>query len=245
MSTLTGKTVANTYKDLIHLGNAGNGIHSGEVKSLLDGNGDSIPIAVQGATISTGNKIIIGGGQYSSEVSETVTLSGNNIVAYASGGAGSVDIKGDTVSIAATGLSLTFGSLSESGGGVLTSDPETYSTLLWHGSGGVDEKVLTQSYEELSDIEAANNNNTIAMSDAAVSEIRIDGNNSVMALLPTGTPGQTKTIIIKNNNLASGNVFEIGNDPNTAPVLNFGENTGHTQLVKDSDSWVVLLSSTT
>jgi hypothetical protein len=240
MSTLTNNTVADTYKDLIHAANGGLGVNSGSTIYLEDGNGDSIPIAIQGSDSNTGNRLILGGGKYTSEVTESLTLSASNIVTYASGGNGSVDIKGDTVSVAATGLSLTFGSLPEAGGGVLTTSPDTgHSTLLWHGSGGVDEKVLTQSYELLDDAGAA------TASDAAVTEVKLSDVNAVDVALPTGDNGQMKTILLTANT-ASVDVT-IGTDVAdwTSGALGGALVTGHIQLVKTSTGWVILTETTT
>lgn len=241
MSTLTSKTVANTYLDLIHVANEGLGINSGSTIYLEDGNGDSIPIAIQGSDSITGNKLILGGGKYTSEVTESLTLSASNIVTYASGGNGSVDIKGDTVSVAATGLSLTFGSLPLSGGGVLTSDPETHSTLLWHGSGGVDEKVLTQSYELLDDSES---NTEVQANNAAVSEVKLSNANPFLIYLPESTDGQMKTIVLTANGASVDVTISTFGGGSTVRVWT-GAATASIQLVKvstgtPSEGWVTL-----
>lgn len=239
MSDLTDNTVANTYKDLIQVGNSGgdrnNGVSTGALLSMQDGAGVNIPIAMN---IGSSPAIILGMGGNS-----TATLSGNEVNLRANTtnssnismqATGSVDIEGQDIRVGgSSGMSLAFKRLvdAEAEGGILTTDLSATS-LTWKPSGAsAEERVLTESYVSYT--------GTATMSAEAVSEFAVNVTGQI-GTLPIGTPGQQKIIIV-NNTFGD---LDVTSDGSTS-VVNFGSSTGTAHLVKSSTTWMVVASSTT
>lgn len=161
MSDLTGQTVADTYKDLIQVGNDGtagktygSGANDTAIQYMQDGAGDDIPIGFK----------VNGDGAQDSQVrigmagTQNITLSSDStyikaiddqgeIIIHAPGSTANITISSQDVDIVSSSLSLKYGD-PEDVHAILTTD-NTNSVLQWGPptAGSHDmETVVTQSF---------------------------------------------------------------------------------------------------
>ena len=85
MSDLTGSTIADTYKDVIHVGNNNDGVPTGNLVALSDGGGNLIPITLKNDAGTGDGEIKLG-----NSTTGTVALSATNIELDAHGTGGFV-----------------------------------------------------------------------------------------------------------------------------------------------------------
>ena len=90
MTTLTGKKIANTYKDLLQVSNSNSGIDA-TLRNVEDGEGTSSPLQISNDTINLGGTLQIGGETL------TATVSALNNIADLTGATGLVVVSGGAV----------------------------------------------------------------------------------------------------------------------------------------------------
>ncbi len=90
MTTLTGKKIANTYKDLLQVSNSNSGIDT-TLRNVEDGEGTSSPLQLSNSTINLGGTLQIGGETL------TATVSALNNIADLTGATGLVAVSGGSV----------------------------------------------------------------------------------------------------------------------------------------------------
>jgi hypothetical protein len=104
MTSLTGKQIANTYKDLLQVSNSNAGIDS-TLRSVSDGGGEASPLQLSNAAVNIDGTFQLSG------VTLTATASVLNAVADLTGATGMVAVSGGQVYgrtlTAGTGLSIT------------------------------------------------------------------------------------------------------------------------------------------
>lgn len=165
MSDLTGQTVADTYKDLIQVGNDGtagklygSGANDTAIQYMQDGAGDDIPVGFK----------VNGDGAQDSQVrigmagTQNITLSSDNtyikatenqgeIIIHAPGTTANITISSQDVDIVSSSLSLKYGN-PQGEHAILTTD-STNSVLQWGPPADLSstthamQTIVTQSYE--------------------------------------------------------------------------------------------------
>ena len=104
MATLTGKTIASTYKDLLQVSNNNSGV-DGTLRDIEDGEGTASALQISQSGVNIDGDLYIGGEQL------TATVSALNNIADLTGATGIIAVSGSNVygrTLAATGpLSVT------------------------------------------------------------------------------------------------------------------------------------------
>ena len=223
MSDLTNKTVASTYKDLLHVDNGNNGLtQPNDIVQLHDGAGVPLPIQLSKDSVGIG----ISQGKYT-ETTQSVDISASDINIESEedllvSAVESLNLVGQVMLSGVKVDTVAFATLDESGvhvvqhcGHVLPETTTSYdlgATTRRYGSAYVDRVV--HGVETVPFNEDGTTGEALCVTtDVLVTEI-VNGDLNAGAApgtieLPAGAPGQEKIIVLPEANYTSANTIEI------------------------------------
>jgi len=221
MSDLTNKTVASTYKDLLHVDNGNNGLtQSGDIVQLHDGAGVPLPIQLSKDSVGIG----ISQGKYT-ETTQSVDISASDINIESEedllvSATETLNLVGQVMLSGAKVDSTAFATLDETGvhvvqhcGHVLPETTTSYdlgAATRRYGSAYVDRVVHGVETVPFNQDADTTGEALCVTTDVLVTEI-VNGNLNTGSApgtieLPAGAPGQEKIIVLPSGTYNTNNV---------------------------------------
>lgn len=254
MSDLTNKTVASTYKDLLHVSNSNDGVEE-DIVQLHDGAGLPLPVTISKNSIGLG---ISGPGQYT-ETTESVDISATDINIESGedifvSAAESLSLIGQVMLSGAKVDTVAFAALDDGGvhvvqhcGHVLPETTTSYdlgAATRRYGSAYVDRVV--HGVETVLFTNDGTGEALCVTTDVLVTEIDegdLKPGSAVGTIeLPAGAPGQEKIIVLPSGTYNTNNVtIDTESGPSAIITINTNETTKkviHLVRLSGANDWI-------